>query len=59
MNFLTFRLFRFLRAIYWEGLVFVQHVGYGILVPRPGIEPAPPAVEARTLKHWGSPQEPI
>ena len=24
----------------------------GILVPRPGIEPVPPAVEARSLNHW-------
>ena len=24
----------------------------GILVPRPGMEPAPPAVEARGLNHW-------
>ena len=24
----------------------------GILVPRTGIEPAPPAVEARSLNHW-------
>ena len=24
----------------------------GILVPRPGIEPAPPAVEAHSLNHW-------
>ena len=24
----------------------------GILVPGPGIEPAPPAVEAQSLNHW-------
>ena len=24
----------------------------GILVPLPGIEPAPPAVEAQSLNHW-------
>ena len=24
----------------------------GILVPRPGIEPAPPALEAWSLNHW-------
>ena len=24
----------------------------GILVPQPGIEPAPPAVEARSLNRW-------
>ena len=27
-------------------------VAGGILVPRPGIKPTAPAVEARTLKHW-------
>ena len=24
----------------------------GILVPRPGIEPAPPALEVWSLNHW-------
>ena len=24
----------------------------GILVPRPGIEPTPPALEAQSLNHW-------
>ena len=28
------------------------HVACGILVPRPGIEPRPPAVEAWSLNHW-------
>ena len=28
------------------------HVACRILVPRPGIEPAPPAVEAQHLNHW-------
>ena len=27
-------------------------VACGILVPRPGIEPVPPAVEAQSLNHW-------
>ena len=27
----------------------------GILVPQPGIKPAPPAVEAQSLNHHGSP----
>ena len=30
----------------------VGHAAYGILVPRPGIEPTPPAVEAWNLNHW-------
>ena len=29
-----------------------RHVACGILVPRPGIKPAPPAVEARSPNHW-------
>ena len=29
-----------------------QHVGCGILVPHPGIEPVPPALEAWSLNHW-------
>ena len=29
-----------------------SHTTCGILVPGPGIEPAPPAVEARGLNHW-------
>ena len=28
------------------------HVSCGILVPRPGVQPAPPAVEAWSLNHW-------
>ena len=28
------------------------HVACGILVPRPGIEPMPPAMEAWRLSHW-------
>ena len=28
------------------------HVTFGILVPQPGIEPVPPAVEAQSLNHW-------
>ena len=29
-----------------------HRVAYGILVPRPGIEPAPPELEAWSLSHW-------
>ena len=29
-----------------------QHAGILSVVPRPGIEPVPPAVEARSLNHW-------
>ena len=31
----------------------------GILVPRPGIEPVPPALEAWSLKHWASREAPV
>ena len=27
-------------------------LGFGILVPRPGIEPRSPAVKARSPNHW-------
>ena len=30
-----------------------------ILVPQPGIEPVPPAVEARSLNHWTAREVPI
>ena len=35
-----------------------QHAG-GILVPRPGIEPVPPAVEAQSLNRWTSREVPF
>ena len=28
------------------------HLECGILAPQPGIEPVPPALEARSLNHW-------
>ena len=33
-------------------IFWLHPVTCGILVPRPGIEPVPPAVEARSLNHW-------
>ena len=30
----------------------------GILVPQPGIEPTPPAVEAQSLNHWTTSEVP-
>ena len=41
--FIEFELF----SVFWP-----RGMAYRILVPRPGIEPAPPAVEARSLNHW-------
>ena len=31
----------------------------GLLVPQPGIEPVPPAVETWSLKHWMAREVPI
>ena len=31
-----------------------HHAVYRILVPRPGMEPMPPAVEAQILNHWAA-----
>ena len=31
---------------------FCWAAALGILLPRPGIEPEPPAVEVRSLSHW-------
>ena len=31
----------------------------GILVPQPGIEPVPPALEAQSLNHWTAREVPI
>ena len=33
-------------------LFWLRRAAYRILVPQPGIEPVPPAVEARSLNHW-------
>ena len=36
-----------------------RHVAYGILVPRPGIEPMPPALGAWSLNHWTAREVPV
>ena len=33
-------------------LIFCPHVAREIFVPRPGIEPVPPALGAQSHKHW-------
>ena len=51
--FKTFIILKF--YLFWgEGGHTMQHdLGdYGILVPKPQIEPTPPAVEAWSLNHW-------
>ena len=41
-------------------LIFRLHrSACGILVPRPGIEPTPPAVEAWNLNHWTAREVPL
>ena len=35
-----------------------QHVARGILVPDPGIELVPPALEGWILNHWTAPKAP-
>ena len=45
--------------IYIYIYIYVPHptphrMAYGILVPRPWIEPLPPVVEAWSLNHWTS-----
>ena len=44
----------FLFSFFWFfwGVSWPRSVACGILVPRPGIESAPPALEAQNLNHW-------
>ena len=37
---------------------FFCHMTYGILVPQPGIKPVPYAVEAWSLNHWTTREDP-
>ena len=41
-------------AHFYELIFFfwIHPMEYGILVPQPGIEPRPPALEARSHNHW-------
>ena len=39
-------------------MIICQAVAYGILVPLPEIEPAPPAAEAWSPNHWDSKEVP-
>ena len=38
---------------------FLPHHACGILVPPPGMEPTPPALEARRLNHWTAREVPV
>ena len=44
--------FFFLRRMIYLFIYLPCHAACGIFVPQPGIEPAPPEVEARSLNHW-------
>ena len=39
-------------CIFFFLIFWLCHMACGILVPPPGIEPAPPALETRSLNHW-------
>ena len=39
-------------CLLFSGFFWAVHVARGILVPRPGIEPMPPAVEGWSPNHW-------
>ena len=54
----------------WESTLYVYllffffffwpyHMACGLLVPQPGIEPVPPAVEAWSLNHWMAREVPV
>ena len=49
-----FLLFKKLFIYFWP-----RRVAYGTLVPRPGIEPTAPAVEAWSLNHWTTREVPL
>lgn len=52
-NIFVFLLFDFNVFIYWP-----CDVACGVLVPQPGVEPAPPAVEVQSLNHWTTKEVP-
>ena len=41
-----------------EWLNWTEHIACMILVPQPGIETVPPAVDARSLNHWTTRKSP-
>ena len=38
---------------------WLHHKTCGILVPPPGIKPAPPALEGQSFNHWTARESPI
>ena len=52
-SWIFFSLFLFVCLFFGFFLIFwPRHTACRILVPRPGIEPAPPAMKAQSLNHW-------
>ena len=43
----SIQIFKFFIFIFWP-----HHAAHGILVPQPGMEPTPPAVEAWSVNYW-------
>ena len=52
MNVFVFILNHFLTLVWYSVFSFFGFRACGILVPWPGIEPMPPAVDAQSLNHW-------
>ena len=52
-----FFIFFFLSFFFFFPL-WPRHTAFRIFIPRPGIEPAPPAVEAWSLNHWATREVP-
>ena len=46
------KIFIVVKHIYFYFIFWSRCMGWVILVPWPGIEPMPPAVEARGPNHW-------
>ena len=46
-------IYLFLRLLFWP-----RRMACGILVPRPGIEPMPPAMQAWSPNHWTAREDP-
>ena len=67
MGFILFYFIIFLYLVILAGLItllllfifWLHDVVCGILVPWPGIEPAPPALEARSRNHWTAGEVPV
>ena len=47
-----------LLLLFYKKLFWLRHAACEILVPQPGIEPAPPVLEAWSLNHWTSREVP-